>query len=151
MGARAKEGGKKYHFAHEAVSLRRLRAKRRQVHSVRESVSTESKRPSTDDQPVVTQAPHASSTPPPSDAGRAGASKRSAERNACVSLQRASEIRRTRESIGGVASAMSTACSTFSGTVSRDARTGRGRSVISRAMTACAVFPVCGGSPVSIS
>ena len=36
-------------------------------------------------------------------------------------------------------------------TVSREARTGRGRSVMSRAMIACAVVPVCGGSPVNIS
>jgi len=38
-----------------------------------------------------------------------------------------------------------------SGTADRDDRTLRGLSVSNRAMIACEVWPMCGGSPVSIS
>ena len=54
-------------------------------------------------------------------------------------------------SAGSFSSPRSMASSTRSGTFARVDRTRRGRSVSTRAMIACAVLPVCGGSPVSIS
>ena len=54
-------------------------------------------------------------------------------------------------SAGSLASAVSTASSTSGGTVSRRLRIGAGLSVITLATMACAVGPVKGGSPSSIS
>jgi hypothetical protein len=56
-----------------------------------------------------------------------------------------------KRSAGSFASAVSTASSTFSGTVSRSRDGGTGFSVITLATMACAVLPVKGGSPTSIS
>ncbi len=54
-------------------------------------------------------------------------------------------------SAGDLDSALATAFSTASGTVSRIARSGRGTSVKRRAIACCGVGPVNGGSPASIS
>ncbi len=54
-------------------------------------------------------------------------------------------------SAGSFASAVSTASSTASETVSRNDEGGAGFSVSTFATTACAVLPVKGGSPTSIS
>ena len=54
-------------------------------------------------------------------------------------------------SAGSFSSAVSTAVSTCGGMVWRCGRSGRGLSVTTRATIACAVEPVNGGSPVSIS
>ena len=54
-------------------------------------------------------------------------------------------------SAGSFSSAVRTASSTASGTRSRCRWSGTGFSVITLAMIACAVLPVNGGSPVSIS
>jgi hypothetical protein len=54
-------------------------------------------------------------------------------------------------SAGSFSSAVSTAASTWRGIVWRWVPSERGLSVRTRATTACAVFPVKGGSPVSIS
>jgi hypothetical protein len=54
-------------------------------------------------------------------------------------------------SAGNFSSAFSTVASTCTGTLARLARMLRGFSVSTRAMIACDVLPVCGGSPVSIS
>ena len=54
-------------------------------------------------------------------------------------------------SAGALASARCTAASTPALTAARAVRMLRGVSVISRAMITCAVAPVCGGSPLSIS
>ena len=54
-------------------------------------------------------------------------------------------------SAGDLASALATARSTPSGTVSRISRSGRGVSVNRRASTTCAVGPENGGSPAIIS
>ena len=54
-------------------------------------------------------------------------------------------------SAGSFESAVRTAASTWGGTVFRCSMSERGSSVITRAMIACAVGPVNGGSPVSIS
>jgi hypothetical protein len=54
-------------------------------------------------------------------------------------------------SAGSFSSAHITASFTCAGTCRRVAESGRGSSVISRAKIACAVWPVCGGSPASIS
>jgi len=54
-------------------------------------------------------------------------------------------------SAGSLESAVTTAASTCGGTVLRCSVIERGSSVITRAMMACAVGPVNGGSPVSIS
>ncbi len=54
-------------------------------------------------------------------------------------------------SAGSFDSAVSTAASTCGGTVFRCSVSERGSSVITRAKMACAVGPVNGGSPVSIS
>ncbi len=54
-------------------------------------------------------------------------------------------------SAGTLASAFITACSTCWGTVSRTLLIPVGFSVMIRAKIACAVFPMCGGSPTSIS
>ena len=54
-------------------------------------------------------------------------------------------------SAGDLASALATARSTPSGTVSRTSLSGRGVSVNRRAIIACADGPVKGGSPASIS
>jgi len=54
-------------------------------------------------------------------------------------------------SAGSFSSAVSTAASTWRGMVWRWGRSGRGLSVTTRATMACAVEPVNGGSPVSIS
>ena len=54
-------------------------------------------------------------------------------------------------SAGDFDSALATAFSTASGTVSRNDRTGRGVSVNRRAIACCGVGPVNGGSPASIS
>ena len=60
--------------------------------------------------------------------------------------------RRSRSARPGVrASARSSARSTSSGTSARSARTGRTASVNRFTMIACAVGPVNGGSPASIS
>ncbi len=67
---------------------------------------------------------------------------RSAEANSAALAKR---------SAGSLARAVRTASSTSSGTVSRMAEGGLGRSVITLATMACAVAPVKGGSPVSIS
>jgi hypothetical protein len=60
----------------------------------------------------------------------------------------AAEVNR---SAGSLASAVSTASSTAAGTVSRTREGAIGFSVIILATIACAVLPVKGGSPVSIS
>ena len=54
-------------------------------------------------------------------------------------------------SAGSFSSAVSTAASIAGGMVCRCGRMGRGVSVSTRATIACAVEPVNGGSPVSIS
>ena len=54
-------------------------------------------------------------------------------------------------SAGSFSSAVITAASTWRGIVCRCTASGRGVSVSTRATTACAVCPVNGGSPVSIS
>ena len=54
-------------------------------------------------------------------------------------------------SAGSFESAVTTAASTCGGTVFRCSVSERGSSVITRAMMACAVGPVNGGSPASIS
>ncbi len=54
-------------------------------------------------------------------------------------------------SAGSFASAVRTASSTSSGTVSRTVESAVARSVITLATMACAVLPVKGGSPASIS
>ena len=69
-------------------------------------------------------------------------------RFASASLNALAEANR---SAGSFASPHSTAIATLGGTVGRSARTDCGSVVISFAMIACAVAPVCGGSPVSIS
>ncbi|CAN5836237.1 hypothetical protein BH24GEM1_BH24GEM1_30070 [soil metagenome] len=56
-----------------------------------------------------------------------------------------------KRSAGSFSSAVSTAASTCRGMVWRWVPSGRGLSVSTRATTACAVWPVNGGSPVSIS
>ncbi len=56
-----------------------------------------------------------------------------------------------KRSAGSLASAVSTACSTWTGTVSRNVRSGVGRSLSTLATIACTLDPVNGGSPVSIS
>ena len=56
-----------------------------------------------------------------------------------------------KRSAGSFARALRTVLSTCGGTVSRTARGGVGRSVITLATMACTVEPVNGGSPVSIS
>ena len=56
-----------------------------------------------------------------------------------------------KRSAGSFSSAVSTAASTCGGMVCRCGTNGRGVSVTTRATTACAVEPVKGGSPVSIS
>ena len=57
----------------------------------------------------------------------------------------------TNRSAGSFSSAMRTAASTCDGMVWRCSVSERGSSVITRAMIACAVAPVNGGSAVSIS
>ncbi len=54
-------------------------------------------------------------------------------------------------SAGSFSSAVRIAASTYGGTVCRCPVTERGWSVMTRATMACAVGPVNGGSPVSIS
>jgi hypothetical protein len=54
-------------------------------------------------------------------------------------------------SAGILSSAISSALATLSGTLGLSERTLRGRSVNMRAITACIVLPVCGGSLLSIS
>ena len=54
-------------------------------------------------------------------------------------------------SAGALASAVMTTRSTSSGTDGRTTRIDRGSSICCRAMIACAVEPVWGGSPASIS
>ena len=54
-------------------------------------------------------------------------------------------------SAGSFSSARATASSTRAGTVRRRGVSGRGSSVMSFAITACALGPVNGGSPASIS
>ena len=56
-----------------------------------------------------------------------------------------------KRSAGSFCSAVSTACSTAGGTVSRMRVGGTGFSVIALATMACTVLPVKGGSPTSIS
>jgi hypothetical protein len=56
-----------------------------------------------------------------------------------------------KRSAGSFSSAVSTAASTCGGIVWRWGSSGRGLSVTTRATTACAVLPVNGGSPESIS
>ena len=54
-------------------------------------------------------------------------------------------------SAGNFSSDLSTVTAICSGTLGRDRRMLRGVSVSTRAITACDVLPMCGGSPVSIS
>ena len=65
-----------------------------------------------------------------------------------ASANSAAELNR---SAGSFSSAVSTAASTCRGIVWRCGTIGRGDSVTTLATTACAVDPVNGGSPVSIS
>ena len=57
----------------------------------------------------------------------------------------------SKRSAGNFSSAQCTAAATFTGTFRRMTVSGCGSYVISRAMIACAVVPVNGGSPASIS
>ena len=68
----------------------------------------------------------------------------------CVSAS-ANSAAVAKRSAGSFSSAVSTAASTCGGIVCRCGSIGRGLSVTTRATTACAVVPVNGGSPVSIS
>ncbi len=67
------------------------------------------------------------------------------------SSARANSAAVANRSAGALASARATAWDTPSGTVSRTSRSGRGVSMSRRAMIACAVGAVNGGSPASIS
>jgi len=57
----------------------------------------------------------------------------------------------SKRSAGSFSSALAVAAATFGGTDFRSFVTGTASSAMIFAITCCAVFPVCGGSPVSIS
>ena len=68
-----------------------------------------------------------------------------------ASRARANSPALANRSAGVLSSALATAASIASGTALRTTRRWTGRSVISLAIIACAVGPVTGGSPASIS
>jgi hypothetical protein len=63
----------------------------------------------------------------------------------------AKSLAEAKRSAGSLASAFSTAHATLTGTVDCIMWSGLGSLVISLAIIACALVPLCGGSPASIS
>ena len=83
--------------------------------------------------------------------GRSSAPARTGAPGVAGSSARANSAAVANRSAGALASARATACATASGTVSRTSCSGRGVSVIRRAIIACAVGAENGVSPASIS
>ena len=95
-----------------------------------------------------------SSAPPPIQAARTRGLFRTATRRGAPSAlpsARTNSAALPNRSAGSFSSPVITAASTEAGTLRRCSASGFGSSVITRATIACAVGPVNGGSPASIS